>query len=371
MAKQLNITPATVSSNVAELEKMNFVRLGTEGESSGGRKPIMVVINETSLLCIGITVKKSEIVSALVNLKGQVILKRVEKYELPLNKENIFETMINSIKALRNTLNGNNQRLLGIGVGFHGVVDYKSGISIYAPAFNWRYVNIKALLENEFKTSVFVDNDARVMVLAEKWFGKYRSVKNLIYVSLDSGVGGGILIDGKIFRGSNSAAGEIGHIRVKENGSKCLCGNYGCLDTVATTKALVKDIINQINLGYKTKITSMVDNNLEDISFEVIKKAADEKDEVSIQAFKMIGIYVGTALADIVNIFNPELIVIGGKLSSAWQYMESPILETVKKQSMDACYKGLNILPSSFIGGKGELGAAALVLNKILEEDYL
>lgn len=371
LAKQLKITPATVSSNVAELEKMNFIRLGTEGESSGGRKPIMLEINETSLLCIGITVKKTEVVSALVNLKGNIKLKRSDKYPLPINRENIFNTIINSINELKNTLNGNTQRILGIGVGFHGVVDYNSGISIFAPAFNWRYVNIKALLENQFKIPVIVDNDARVMVLAEKWFGKYRSIKNLIFVSLDSGVGSGILIDGKIFRGSNSAAGEIGHIRVKENGTKCLCGNYGCLDTVASTKALIQDVISKINLGYNTIIPSMVNNNLNLITFDIIHKAAINNDNLAIQSFNKIGVFVGTALADIVNVFNPEAIIIGGKLSIAWEFMEYQISETVKKQSMTECYKGLKILRSSFIGSNGEIGAAALVLNKILEENFL
>ena len=262
LAKNLKITPATVSSNVAELERMNFIRLGMEGESSGGRKPKMLEINESSLLCIGITVKKDEVVSAIVNLTGIQKLTRTDRYPLPINKENIFATIIKSIKELVTKVNGNNQRILGIGVGFHGVVDYKSGISIYAPAFDWRFVNIKALLENEFKIPVIVDNDARVMVLAEKWFGKYRSLKNLIFLSLDSGVGGGILIDGKIFRGSNSASGEIGHIRVKDNGVKCLCGNYGCLETIASSKALTQEIISQIHLGYPTMITSMVENEI-------------------------------------------------------------------------------------------------------------
>ncbi|MGD1820842.1 MAG: ROK family transcriptional regulator [Pleomorphochaeta sp.] len=371
LAKQLKITPATVSSNVAELEKMNFIRLGTEGESSGGRKPIMLEINEASLLCIGITVKKTEVVSALVNLKGISKLTKTKKYPLPITKEHIFETIIESIKELKNTLNNNTQRILGIGVGFHGIVNYDSGISIYAPAFNWRYVNIKALLEKIFKIPVIVDNDARVMVLAEKWFGKYRSIKNLIFVSLDSGVGSGILIDGKIFRGSNSAAGEIGHIRVKENGTKCLCGNYGCLDTVASTKALINDVVTQINLGYPTIITSMVDKNLDNINYEIIDKAARENDEVAIRAFNSIGAYVGTALADIVNVFNPEAIIIGGIISSSWQFIEKQITETVQKQSMTECYRGLKILKSSFPGSCGQIGAAALVLNKILEEDFL
>ncbi|NCD07095.1 MAG: ROK family protein [Spirochaetia bacterium] len=372
IAKDLNITPATVSSNVAELEKLNFIRLGQEGESSGGRKPKMLEINESSLLSIGITVKKFEVVSVIVNLTGNAKITRTDKYPLPITKENIFNTIIYSIKELKKNINGNYQRILGIGVGFHGVVDYKSGISIFAPAFNWRYINIKALLENEFKIPVFVDNDARVMVLAEKWFGKYRNLNNLIFLSLDSGVGGGILIDGKIFRGVNSAAGEIGHIRVKENGVKCLCGNYGCLETVASTRALIQEIITQIQLGYPTIITSMVENgDLNKINYSIIDKAAKENDELTIKVLNTIGIYVGTALADIINVFNPEAIIIGGELSKSWDYISNQISDTVKKQSMTECCKDVKILKSSFEGSKGEIGAAALVLNKILEEDYL
>lgn len=371
IAKDLNITAATVSSNVAELEKMNFIRLGEEGESSGGRKPKMLEINETSLLSIGITVKKFEVVSTIVNLKGKPKITRTDKYPLPITKENIFNTIVYSIKELKKNVNGNLQRILGIGVGFHGVVDYKSGISIFAPAFNWRYVNIKALLENEFKLPVIVDNDARVMVLAEKWFGKYRNLRNLIFLSLDAGVGGGILIDGKLFRGVSSAAGEIGHIRVKENGVKCLCGNYGCLETVASSRALVQEIINKIQLGYPTIITSMVNNgDLNEINYDIIDTAARNNDELAIEVLNNIGVYVGTALADIINVFNPEAVIIGGQLSQSWEFIETQITETVKKQAMTECCNNVKILKSSFEGSKGEIGAAALVLNKILEEDF-
>jgi predicted NBD/HSP70 family sugar kinase len=371
LAKQLHLSPATVSSNVAELVRMNYIRLGKEGDSSGGRKPIMLEINEDSLAAVGITVMKESVLSSLVNLKGEVIDSRLDKYTLPISKESILSTILFSIKKILEIWN-NNQKICGIGIGMHGVVDYSSGISIFAPYFSWHYVNIKTLVEEEFHIPVLVDNDARVMVLAEKWFGKYRSLRNFIFLSLDEGVGGGIMVDGKLFRGSGYAAGEIGHIHVKENGSKCICGNYGCLETVAAIPRIVGEIVDQIRLGYPSYITDIIgDKPLNLIDFDIVLEAVEKGDDLCKKVLSKVGMYIGVASADIINFFNPEAIVIGGKLSLAWDYFKEDVRETVIRQSMHECNKNVKILRSSFVGCRGDIGAAALVVDKILEENFL
>ena len=367
-AKKLVLTPATVSSNVAELVKQKFVRMERTGDSSGGRKPIILEIDDSTLFCIGVCVKKTEVVTALVGLKGSVSLKNRISYPMPLADETILKTITDSIKNILDNIDLQKIKILGIGIGMHGIVDFEKGVSIFAPAFNWHGINIKKLMTDTFHFPVIVDNDVRVMVLAELWFGKWRNLKNFIFLSLGSGVGGGILLNGKVFRGNHFAAGEFGHIRVNEHGSRCICGNYGCLDTVASEKGLIDDVIERIHLGYSTIITdSISDGNLEHLTFDTILEAADKNDALAIAAFRKLGMYVGTALAGIVNIFNPEAVIIGGSISQAWNYIEIPILESVSKQSMKECNQGVHILRSSFNKPSGEIGAATLIIDSLFQ----
>jgi N-acetylglucosamine repressor len=368
IAKQLHLTPATISSNVAELVKQKFVRMAKTGDSSGGRKPVIVEIDDRTLFCIGVSVRKTEVVSALVSLKGEVSVKFEKSYPVPLTTEKILLLVIESVRKVISGVDLQKMKILGIGIGMHGIVDFETGVSIFAPAFNWHNINIKKLVADAFHIPVIVDNDVRVMVLAELWFGKWRSLKNFIFLSLGSGVGGGILLNGKLFRGNHFAAGEFGHIRVNEHGTKCVCGNYGCLDTVASEQGLIDDVIERIHLGYSSVITDFLDgNNLEHLTFDVILRAANTNDVLAIEAFQKLGMYVGTALANIINIFNPEAVIIGGNMSRAWNYIEKPILNAVSHQSMKECNQGVRILKSSFEGMCGEIGAATLIIDNLFQ----
>jgi glucokinase-like ROK family protein len=287
-------------------------------------------------------------------------------FPLPLSSEQILSTILLSIAKVLSTSDLQKTNMLGIGVGMHGIVNFKTGMSIFAPAFNWHNINIKGIIAEKFHCSVIVDNDARVMVLAELLFGKRRNLKNFIFLNLGSGVGGGIVLNGKIFRGTKFAAGEFGHIKVKEFGIRCVCGNYGCLDTVASEAGLINDVVEKIHLGYETSILSVIkDNDLKKITFDIILAAAQNHDQLAIDALERLGRYVGTALANIINIFNPEAVIIGGTISRAWDYIRLPIQETTLSQSMKECSQGVQILKSSFEGTAGEIGAAALVIENL------
>ncbi|WP_320127492.1 ROK family transcriptional regulator [uncultured Sphaerochaeta sp.] len=369
IAKKTNITPATVSTLVQILIDRKIAKMGNFASSTGGRRAVSIEIDNGSLYCLGVTVKKRMVTSAIVSLAGDVIARQENLYPVPSTTEKILGTLVSSIDALLEIAEQKKLKIIGIGVGVHGVVDYQNGISVFAPAFQWKNIHIKKLLEEKYSYPILVDNDVRVMVLAEKYLGKYRQLENFIFLSLDSGVGGGILINGKVLRGVSSAAGEIGHIRVQEQGYKCVCGNYGCLETVASEVGLVRCALDEIKLGYPTLITEYIENDdLSNVNFEVIYRAALANDALALRILQKMGDYVGNALADIVNMFNPEMIIIGGKISLAWDLFKDEIRKTVISQSMTECNEDVLIVKSSFDGAAGEIGAAALVISDLFEK---
>ena len=311
IARILGLNPATVSGNIKLLIRDGLIKeLGT-GTSSGGRKPVLLGLNETAFNCIGVDVQKDKVVTAVVTLDGRIKSRSERLFEEPICQKSIVTTIVEAIHDVKQNSGIKNDCFFGIGVGMHGIVNHENGISVYAPAFSWRNINMKDIIEDAFDLPVAMDNDARVMTLGEKWFGVAKGADNFVFIHAGTGIGSGVIIGGELYRGRGGAAGEVGHIRVVENGVKCVCGKFGCLDTVATEKSLIKSITSGIQLGYNTFITELVDD-LSKINIEIIYKAAKKGDELAIKSLEQVGRYLGIAIADIINILNPEMVVIGG-----------------------------------------------------------
>lgn len=365
IAKILGLNPATVSSNIKILLNDGLIKEHGIGESSGGRKPIMLTINKASFNCIGVNVQKDRVITAAVNLEGQLISRVEVDFEGVVSQENIINAIFDSIHRAKENSGIDEDSYFGMGVGMHGIVNYKQGVSVHAPAFSWYNIDIKGLLEEHFHIPVVVDNDVRVMALAEKWFGIAQDVENFVFVNVGSGIGSGIMINGELYRGAGFAAGEVGHIRAVENGSKCVCGKFGCLDTVATEKSLVKTVASSIQIGYKTCIADLVSNDLQKIDTGIIYQAAMRGDELAVNSLAQVGRYLGVAVADIVNILNPEMVIIGGSVSLAEDFLFKPLIDTANMLSMDDCIKDVQIVPSLLKENCGVLGAATMAIQSV------
>lgn len=371
IAPILGLNPATVSSNIKLLLNDRLIKEIGTGESSGGRKPILLALNEEFFNCIGVDVRKDKIIAAVLNLEGKI----QNRVELPLKnldcKESIINDIIDAISRAKSECPVDDDCFFGIGVGMHGIVNFQNGISVYAPAFSWRDVNLKSILEQNFNIPVSMDNDARAMALGEKWFGIAKNKDNFVFLNVGSGIGSGIIINGELYRGKGYAAGEIGHIRVVENGVKCVCGKYGCLDTVATEKSLIKNIVESIQMGIKTDITDLVKDDLLKIDSQVVYKAAKAGDQLAIQSFEQIGRYLGIAVANVINILNPDMVIIGGKISLAGDFVFKPLIDTANILSMRDCIKNVQIVPSSLKENCGVIGAATMAIQNVFNETKL
>lgn len=365
IARISKLNPTTVSNNVQILLDSKIIKEVGNGESSGGRRPMLLELDGNSYYCIGIHMKKNEIIAAIVNLDGTIKYQTSSQLKEEKNKEDVLEVLKLCISKVIQESKLNREVFLGIGIGVHGIVEAESGISVYAPKYNWRNVNIKEIIEKEFEIPVFINNDVNTMALGEKWFGAAKKADNFIVIHIGNGIGSAIVIDKKLYSGINNAAGEIGHINILNNGPKCVCGNYGCLDAVASGEALVKYVISQIQMGATTNITQLVNDDLSKINEKVICEAAKMRDKLALDTLEQCGKYLGIAISSVVNLLNPNMIIISGTISFAGDYIFNSLIEVVKKKSMKECLKDVSIIGASLKEEGGVIGASTLVLQTI------
>lgn len=263
------------------------------------------------------------------------------------------------IKILKNILKDN---VIGIGFGIAGLIDRKKGIVIESP--NIPAINgfpAKEIFEKEFALPIVVENDANTYAYGEKWIGTGMSFNNFAVLTLGTGLGGGIIYKGELFEG----AAEIGHIVIEPQGRFCTCGSFGCLESYASGRAIVDRATSSLESGTKSMLTECCDGNFYKITPELVYKTALEGDNLSREVFRETGQYLGIGIANLVNIFSPEAVIIGGGLIGAWDLF----IEELKKEFLKRAFKPLStnveILKTTLKEDGGSIGAAGLILKII------
>ena len=361
IAKILNLTPATVSSNINDLIQDGVIHEVGIGASNGGRKPVLIDLNANGMFFVGVDIHKDGVEAAIVNLAGDILARAERQFNYQNNE--FEEDVIACIRNVRELVP--NKKLDGIGVGMHGIVDTKQSISVYAPAMSRRNLALKDYIEKKENLPVFIDNDANAMAVGESWFGRAKGIENYVFLNVGRGIGAGIFINGKMFRGNSYAAGEIGHIRVVESGVKCVCGKYGCLDTVATEYSVIKDVIASIHTGVFSSVTELSHGDLSTINLNTLKQAAQMGDRCVIEALNKMGRYIGVALSYVINMMNPGMIVFGGSMSVLGDYIIEPLKSTAVNLSMKECVDEIQIVVSSLRDNAGVIGAASLGMQNL------
>jgi glucokinase len=290
-------------------------------------------------MIIGIDLGGTKIAGVLATPSGKVLMDVNIPTEASKGKKKVIE---NIKKAISMLMHSQKVKVKAIGIGAPGPILYEKGIVMEAPNLpGWKRVNIKKILEKEFKVPVFVDNDANCAALAEAWFGAGKFVKHFLYMTVSTGIGGGIIIDKKLYRGATGSAGEFGHMKIDTNGPKCGCGRYGCLESLASGTALKR----------KTGVQA--------ISLELAARQGDKK---ALEAIQEVAHYLTIGIANLVNIFNPEMVVIGGGLSNMRELLFVPIKKEFKNYVLSVPAKSVKIVRAKLGTDAGVLGAAALCL---------
>jgi len=312
---------------------------------------------------IGVDLGGTNIVSAIVNYQGKI----VNRLKVPTLAERGKET---TIKRIMETIHENIVQstiapgdIIGIGIGAPGPLDVKRGIINFAPNLpGWRDVPLRKILEDEFNMKVVLENDANSAAWGERCFGAGQGVNNLVCFTLGTGIGGGIIINGKIYHGNNYGAAELGHMTVNKDGPRCNCGNYGCLEAYSSATGIKNRIKNRIKEGIKSEFLNFEEDKLfESLRLKSIFEAARKGDRLTKSVVEEAISYLGIAIANIANILNPEMVVLVGGITNEGNKLLIPLRREVKKRAFYSNYKSLKIVIGKLGGNSGVLGAAALL----------
>ena len=309
---------------------------------------------------IGIDVGGTNVKLALVSNEGKIIYSN----SIPTHAEMGYEYTVNNIKEaisilLKETEN-KPEDVQGIGFGFPGQVDYKSGIVRLAPNIpGWIDVPIANMIEEEFNIPTRVDNDVRCAALGELNFGAGQGCENLICITVGTGIGSGLIVNGKLVRGASNAAGEIGHIKLQmHDGPICGCGDTGCMEAFASGPSIVAMAENYIAGGKSTKYRELANP---EITPYIVYEAAKAGDPVAKRIFAIMGEYIGIGLASVINLLNPEKVIIGGGVAASGDFLMDSIKETVKKRAMKIAGETVEIVPAQLGNTAGVIGASLLI----------
>jgi len=312
---------------------------------------------------IGVDLGGTQIRAALMDEDGN-ILNRVS--ELTLAEEGP-EAVISRIKeAIRGAAGAVDwAQIRGIGIGAPGPLDPWTGVIHKAPNLpGWHEVPLRDLIAETFNVPTYVGNDANLAALAERRFGAGKGIDDLIYMTISTGIGGGVIVGGELLLGAHGLAGEIGHQTIDINGPRCNCGNIGCLEVLAAGPAIARRAVDLIQSGAETSIVELAQGDLNRVTAELVTKAAKGGDQVAIEIIHRAGFYIGVGIVNVLHIFNPELVIIGGGVSKAGDLLFDPIRATVRERAMEAFVRHVRIVPAALGDDVGLLGTAALVLQQ-------
>jgi len=367
-AEQTGLTRPTISAVVAELLAEGWIQEVGTGESSGGRPPILLQFNPKARWVIGAELGAGHVRAILTDLNGTVahrIKYRVESSD-PMVELGRLE------RAVRELLDVVAAQpvpvpVAGLGLGITGMVDHKAGVWQYSPHFDVENLPVGDILQERLNLPVRVENDARAMAWGEHYFGVGRGVQNLAFIRVGVGIGAGIIIGGRLYRGAHGGAGEIGHTLVDDEGSRCRCGSYGCLETRASATAIARRAVRRIRMGQSSMIPDLVDGNLDAVIATTVIQAARAGDRLALETLVEAGRYLGLAIGNLVNLLNPSLVIVGGGTSSAGNLLLEPLREVALARTLPALRNQVQILLTPLGEDACPMGGAALVIEELFQ----
>ena len=313
---------------------------------------------------LGVDLGGTKLAAALATTQGEILARGRTPTYAQAGPDAVIESICATINEVLSAKALEPSRLLGIGIAAAGIIDSANGKVIFSPNLpGWHEVPLRDAIEQQFGVPAYLGNDANLAALGEWHFGVGEKVANLIYVTVSTGIGGGIIADGKLYTGACGAAGEIGHMTINVNGPRCRCGNVGCWEALASGTALAREAVMRITEGARTSIIELVGGDVSKIDAKIVGLAARQGDKLAQELVSHLGCYFGVGLANLVNIFNPELILIGGGVAKIGDLLLQPAIKVVKERAFSTSANAVKIKPAILGDDSGIMGAAAFVLE--------
>ena len=346
LAKILNLTPASITKIVQKLIAEKFILEVGLNDSTGGRPPKILKLNNKLGNVISIYLSSDHIDLVLYDLDLNKI--HSERHEILIRTQSIIIKTLKSM--IENVIKNSKGKTLGIGIAVTGIVNAEKGISVYSPHYKWKDVNLKEILEEEFKINVFVENDVRSMALSEKNFGKAKKSKSFIVINIDNGVGSALYLNNQLYKGSSNGSGEFGHIPIEGNDKRCSCGKKGCLETLINDSAL-EEAYFEMTGDTKSSIEIYKDFHENPISNKLVKDVC---------------VALAKGLVPIVNILNPDFIILEGNINIIKKDVYKLIIKELEKRTFGNLSENLVIESSTFAKESANKGIGSLTVEKII-----
>ncbi len=357
LADMTGLSPTATGQIVRALLEEEYICEVGEDDSSGGRRPMMLELNPASYYAFGFDIDSKYVYTVLLDITGKTCYEKKEEFENNLTPEEFITVVSKTYEQITKKLKLRNDRIIGAGISIPGMLELPTQKILLAPNLGWSQVDIKSRLTDLLNIPVLIDNEAICSSNCEDWLGTYRDRENFICINIDSGIGAGLFVRGAIYKGHSGSAGEIGHIPMEGNSIRCKCGKIGCLETISSVNAMVsrykqiKDIDHDTK-GYEATLDCLING-------------AEAGDTACMSIFKDAAVSLGKVISYLINIFNPQEIILGKKFSQYSGFMLDEIRQTVKKTALAYPLCNCQVLASTFGEDSSALGAATLPIRKL------
>jgi glucokinase len=254
--------------------------------------------------------------------------------------------------------------ILGVGVGAPGPLDTKRGIVLLTPNLGWVNMPLRQLIHDRLGLPAALDNDANCAVLGEWWVGAARGARHAIGITIGTGIGGGLIIDGQLYHGASDVAGEIGHTTIDTEGRRCKCGNYGCLEAYASGPNIALRAVEELEAGAESRLRALVGGDLQKITAQTVYQAAADGDELALEVVNDTAKFLGVGIGNLLNVFNPEVVVVCGGVTLAGDHLFEPLRREVARRAFKPAVTACHIVPGELVGTAGVYGAAKVFLDQ-------
>jgi predicted NBD/HSP70 family sugar kinase len=363
IARRKELSRSTVSTIVEELLALGLVEETGSGESRGGRRPIVLSFDDAAAVILGVDLGATHAAVTLTDLRGKVLAWEHRRHPVREDPKGSLELVNALAERCLASWGGRRGLLLGIGMAVPSPVDpARPDVlnDVVIPA--WKGVHVSEALRKRYRVPVLVDNDANLGALAERWWGAARDVDHFAYVKIATGIGAGFFVDGQIYRGASGIAGEVGHLSIDPTGEPCGCGLRGCLVTAVGRPALLRRA--------RALLAEYPGSSLagREFGLTILEDAALEGDALALQVAREAAEHLGVAVAGLINLLNPQLVIVGGGLARLGDLLLAPLRETVRTRTLANSLEGSRIVTSELGARAIAVGAATLLLQRALSD---
>lgn len=368
IAKRTGLSIPTVMKITDEILRKNVICVAGKGESNGGKRPELLEIMDGTYYMIGLDIGRSRTSAVIMNLKGKVIAQRIMKTGHTNPKEKLMLRVLTLTERAIEDSHIPLSSFLGVGVVTPGLIDLEEGKVLYSPDFGWENVDILEPIRERFGLPVLLDNSNKAVAMGEKWFGVAKDSSYFVCVNMGHGIGSAIMENGEFYRGNSGSSGEIGHITLEPDGPLCECGNRGCLEALASGKAIAREGRRAVQEGASTLILEKAEYDLDAIDAKEVFAAAREGDLAAKAIIERAEKYIGIGLASYINLLDPDMLVLAGGLTNAGSEFIDRIKKIAKERQMKFAGRKVKIRVAELGELAAAVGAASMILKQFIEE---